>query len=386
MRTYAVSLLVVILVAGIAASGVGADKVMINNYGVTPFVYGGYSYIPLKSAADFVGAALLWDSLHNRATITYGGHQLGLVVGSTTAYYGGRTVVLPVAPIMVRDHLLVPTVVLSRYLEVPVRWRGREDELEIKGRPGWGYYRVSPSPPPYAIAVIERHGPPPWAPAHGYRRQHAYDPQVYVPAPFIYGGATYIPLRNATQIIGAALLWDSLRNRAAFTYNGHEIGLVIGSRTVYYGPQVIVLPAAPIVVHDVVYVPEALFTRHLHVPIEHSGHVLKVKGKRGWKEMRIVSAPPARFISRGARPAKPIPPGQARKLGRAGGPSARSASGPAAAHGRGQAKKAKQGGPGLKGGGRGRGAGGGESRGQSRGGKGGDKGGGRGHGKGHGRK
>ena len=371
MRAYTISLLVVILVAAVAASGVAADRVVINNYGVTPFVYGGYSYIPLKSTADFLGAALLWDSLHNRATITYGGHQLGLVVGSTTAYYGGRTVVLPAAPVMVRDHLLVPTAVFSRYLEVPVRWHGDDDELEMEGRPGWGYYRVLPSPPPYAITVIESYGPPPWAPAHGYRRRHGYYPQVYAPAPFIYGGATYVPLRNATEIIGAALLWDSLRNRAAFTYNGHEIGLVIGSPRVYYGPQVVVLPAAPIVVRDVVYVPADLFARHLRVPVERSGHILKIKGKKGWNEMSIVSAPPARFISMGGRPGKSTPPGQARKLGRAGGPSAPRASGPGGGRGPGQAKEVKQGGHGRQGG---------DHRGQGRGGRGGDKGGSRGHG------
>ena len=375
MRAYTFALLVVILVAAVAATGVAADRVVINNYGVTPFVYGGYSYIPLKSTADFLGAALLWDSLRDRATITYGGHQLGLVVGSTTAYYGGRTVVLPAAPVMVRDHVLVPTAVFSRYLEVPVRWHEDDNELEMEGRPGWGYYRVLPYPPPYAVTVIESHGPPPWAPAHGYRRRHGYYPQVYAPAPFIYGGATYVPLRNATEIIGAALLWDSLRNRAAFTYNGHEIGLVIGSPRVYYGPQVIVLPAPPIVVRDVVYVPEALFTRHLRVPMEHRGHILRIKGRSGWNEMGIGAPPPARFISRGGRGgAEFTSPGQR------GGK-----------HGRGTFEQGGGRGHGEKGGGwkqqgqGGRGAKGGDHRGEGSGGKGGGKGG-RSHGGGRGNK
>jgi hypothetical protein len=368
-----IALFLAVLMACVVASGAAADKVVIANHGVAPFVYGGYSYIPLKSTADFLGAALLWDSLHNRATVTYSGHQLGLVVGSTNAYYGGRTVVLPAAPVIVKGQLLVPAVAFSRYLGVPVRWHKDKHELELEGRPGWGYYPVLPSPPPYALAVIKRHGPPPWAPAHGYRRQHGYDPVTYAPAPFIYGGATYIPLRNATQIIGAALLWDSLRNRAAFTYNGHEIGLVIGSPKVYYGPQVVVLPAAPIVVHNVVYVPQDLFTKHLRVPIERSGQILKIKGKKGWNEMSIAAAPPARFISMGGRPGKSMPPGQARKVGRPGGPFAPSVSAPPRGHPSAREKPAKQGGRGPKAGEQGR-------SGKGRGGKGGDKGGGRGHG------
>jgi len=271
----------------------GRQFTVINNYGVTPFVYGGYSYVPLKSTADYLGAGLLWDSLHDRATLTYRGHELGLVIGNTTAYYMGRPVVLPVPPILVEGQCLVPVTVFDRYFDVPVRSEPDYDRVLILGPPGWGYYRVAPYAPQHVVTIIQGYGPPPWAPAHGYRRHgYGYYPTAYVPAPFIYGGATYIPLRDVTDFIGAALLWDSLRERAVITYNGIDIGLVIGSPTVYYGPQVIVLQQPPIIVHNAVYVPAQLLDRHMSIPVERYEGGLKLKGPKGWRDFKVASAPP----------------------------------------------------------------------------------------------
>ena len=296
------ALLTVVLV-GAAAPATMADRdkgghghrgVVIRDYGVSPFLYGGYSYIPLKSATDFLGAALLWDSLHNRATVTYNGRKLGLVVGSTTAYYGGRAVALPVPPVMVREQLCVPAAAFDQYLGVPVEWDDADDRVLIQGPPGWGYYHVAPAPPVEVVRAIGG-GPPPWAPAHGRRRKEGrYYATPYAPAPFVYSGVTYIPLRDATSLIGAALLWDSLSNQAVVTYNGREIGLAIGSPTVYYGGETIVLGAAPVFVRDVVYVPAEFCERYLSVPIRRSSGVIKLKGPRGWHDFRLASAPPGR--------------------------------------------------------------------------------------------
>jgi len=312
MKKHVLWALLGIVVIGLGAAGVAArddedydehhQVTIIDTYGAAPFVYGGYSYVPLKSAADFLGATLLWDSLRNSATIIYRDHQLALMVGSTTAYYGGDLVTLPAPPIIVGEQLLVPVIVFDRYFDVPVRWEPDDNRVVILGPPGWGYYQVLPYPPPNVIVILQGYGPPPWAPAYGRRRHgYAYYPQVYAPAPFVYYGVTYIPLRDVTDFIGAVLLWDSLRNRAVITYNGHEIGLVIGSPTVYYGPQVIVLPAPPIVVHDTVFVPMDLFERHMNIPIQRRDGVLKLKGPKGWREMRVAPTPPAQLASGGER-------------------------------------------------------------------------------------
>jgi hypothetical protein len=289
--------------------GHGRRVAVIQNYGVSPFLYGGYSYIPLKSTADFLGAALLWDSLHNRATVTYNGRELGLVIGSTTAYYGGRVVSLPAPPMMVREQVVVPAVVLDRYLGVPVEWDDQDDRVLIQGRPGWGYYPVLREPPVEVIRV--GHGrPPPWAPAHGRRRKEAAY-YAYAPAPFVYSGVTYIPLRDATSLIGAALLWDDLENRALITYNGREIGLAIGSPSVFYGGQTVVLGAPPVLLGSTVYVPEEFCVRYLDMPIRHSTGLVKMKSPKGWHDFRLSSRPPGRVVGKVRRehliaPGKPV--------------------------------------------------------------------------------
>jgi len=306
MRARALWTLLALTLLGFAAPVAWADRdeddegddhqrgrvVVIDNYGVSPFVYGGYSYVPLRSTTDFLGAALLWDSLKHQATVTYNDKRLGFVVGSPTAYYGSRAVALPVAPIMVGDQILVPAVAFDRYLGVPLRWEGDEDRVILRGRPGWGYYQVLPQPPVEVMRVIERGGPPPWAPAHGWRRKHGS--AYYGPAPFVYSGVTYVPLRDAASIAGAALLWDSLEGRAVLTYNGREIGLVIGSRALYYGGQTVVLSAAPVIVRDIVYVPADFCDHYLGVPYRHSRGVIELKGREEWHTYPVASAPPGR--------------------------------------------------------------------------------------------
>jgi len=280
-----------ILGLGAAAAAVGDEDYdqrhlsVINTYGATPFVYGGYSYVPLKSAADFLGATLLWDRVQSRATFVYRNRELVLVVGSNTAYFGGRAVALPVPPVLVGQQVLAPVIILDRYFEVPVRWQPNDNRVLILGPPGWGYYEVR-----------TYYGPPPWAPAWGSRRQaygYPYPQPVYVPMPFVYSGVTYVPLRGVTDVIGASLLWDRPRNRATFSYNGREVGLVIGNRTVSYGPQVIVLSAAPMVLQDTVFVPVDLFQYNLAVPIERAQGAIRIKGPNGWREMGIALNPPA---------------------------------------------------------------------------------------------
>jgi hypothetical protein len=279
MRARAVWLVLLGLMAlALSAPGAGADRVtVINTYGVTPLIQGGTSYVPLRSASDFLGAALLWDSLRNRATITYNGRELGLVVGSTTAYYGGQPVVLAQPPVMVNGKVLVPAAALGRYLEVPVRWDGDESRVLMLGPPGWGYYHVT------RVARVHRD--------RGLHLGHRVA-QVQVAGPFMYSGVTYLPLRDVSDVIGAALLWDHLRNRATLVYDGRNIVLVIGSPTVHLGSQTVVLPAAPIIVGGQVFVPEPFFAQHLRVKVEHEREMVKVRGAKGSREWRVSSSSP----------------------------------------------------------------------------------------------
>jgi len=158
-----------VLFAAVAAPAARDQTVIINNYGAVPFVYGGYSYIPLKSATDFLGAALLWDRVKNQALITYNGKDLALTIGSPVAYYGGAPVYLPAAPVMIDNRVFIPTMVVKEHFGVPVVWDARGYEVRIFGRHGWGTLVVARETPVHVVRIMRRVGPPPWAGGPGRR-------------------------------------------------------------------------------------------------------------------------------------------------------------------------------------------------------------------------
>jgi len=171
-----------LLVAALSAAAIApaaADKVtIINNYGATPFVYGGYTYVPLRAATDFIGAALLWDSsLKGRAAITFNGREVGLVIGSPYVLVGGSQVALPAAPVVVGGQVFVPSVVFSQYLQVPVVYDSRVRVLRIqRGPAAWGTFKVGRVPPGFrkARGQGERGQWKQWRPqTKGHARQFA---------------------------------------------------------------------------------------------------------------------------------------------------------------------------------------------------------------------
>jgi hypothetical protein len=141
----AVLLTMVVSFAGMPA---GADDVtMIDTSGTTPFVYEGRSYIPLTSAASFLGAQLQWDAAKNRAVVTYNGKELALTPGSPKALFAGQPVVLAAAPVVASGRTYIPASALKRFYDVPVEWDQARSQVRIKGPTGWGAVTVSRRPP-----------------------------------------------------------------------------------------------------------------------------------------------------------------------------------------------------------------------------------------------
>jgi hypothetical protein len=159
------------VILGLLMTGpAAADKtVIINNYGMTPFIYGGCSYIPLRSATDFLGAALLWDSLKGRAVITYNGKEMGLTVGSPVAYYAGAPVNLPAPPVIIDGRVFIPTMVVRDHLGVVVEWDAKERKVRIYSGGAWGVMVVPKHTPPHILRIMRGYGPPPWAGGPGRR-------------------------------------------------------------------------------------------------------------------------------------------------------------------------------------------------------------------------
>jgi hypothetical protein len=94
------------------------------------------------------------------------------------------------------------------------------------------------------------------------------------------------------------------------TYNGREIGLVVGSPSVVYGGETVVLGAAPVVVNNVVFVPAEFCDHYLKLPMEHSRGIVRIRGRQGWREFKVASRPPGLVIARKG----PERPGQVRAI------------------------------------------------------------------------
>ena len=260
-----------------AGLGQVAAQGQIQFSGVRPFVYDNQAYVPVKSTCDYLGAGFTWDPDANSATVVYRNRNLTLVVGTTSAYYNDEPVALTAPVVVVRDQLYCPATAFDRYLGVPMRWEPQRHRASFQGQPGWGYYDVDPRTPSYALGVFAGYG---YVPA-------------YAPTPFVYGGATYLPLRSVADVIGAALLFDLLSDRCVVTYGGVQTVLFIGSPSAYYGDQVVALTAAPIVCNNVVYVPEQLVADQWRVPVQHEGGRFRLQGDRGWHDFTVRAAPPA---------------------------------------------------------------------------------------------
>lgn len=141
----AVLLTMLVSFAGLSA---GADNdVIIDTLGATPFVYQGRSYIPLQSAAGFLGAQLQWDAAKGQAVVTHQGKELVLTPGSRNALFEGRPVVLSAGPVVGGGRLFVPTDALRRTYGVPMEWDQARSQVRIKGPTGWGVVTVSRHPP-----------------------------------------------------------------------------------------------------------------------------------------------------------------------------------------------------------------------------------------------
>ncbi len=275
-KVLGIMLLLLMVGAAVASAAPPAHaQGRIRSSGVAPFLYDNHAYVPVKSTCDYVGAGLTWDPSSNSATVAYHNRNVTLVVGTATAYVNNQPVALAAPVVMVGDQLYCPAQAFDSNLGVPMRWEPRQRRALFQGQPGWGYYEVAPRPSPYALGVFASYG---YVPA-------------YAPRPFEYGGAAYLPLRSVADVIGAALLFDLLSDRCVVTYGGVQTVLYIGSPRCYYGNQVVMLSAAPIVCGSVVYVPERLVEEHWRVPVQHSQGGFRLQGERGWHDFPVARAP-----------------------------------------------------------------------------------------------
>jgi hypothetical protein len=160
-----------------------ADVTVIDTSGTTPFLYGGSTYIPLTSAARFLGAQLQWDAAQNRAVVTYNGKNLALTPGSRNASFDGRPVVLAMEPVVINGRTYTSTEPFKRFYNVPMEWDRSKSEVRMQGPGGWGRLTVSRQVPPGWYhgrkTGWRKHGNANMPP--GLSRKHDSQPRVVAP-------------------------------------------------------------------------------------------------------------------------------------------------------------------------------------------------------------
>ncbi len=166
MKSRIVGLSILLAAASLACVPAGADNItVINTNGATPFVYEGYTYMPVQSVTKFLGADLGWDPNTSQAVVTYQGQKFALTPGKTNATFDGRQVYLTSPPVVINGRTYVSTETFKKYYNVPMKWSPTTSTVSVFGPNGWGTTTVRNQAPWHG-------GPPPWAPAWGQRGKH----------------------------------------------------------------------------------------------------------------------------------------------------------------------------------------------------------------------
>ena len=111
-----------------------------------PFVQAGVEYLPLRTVADYIGAAILFDLATDRGVVTYADTQTVLYIGDNAGYYDDQAVYFPAAPVLCDNVVYVPETLVANYWHVP--FHHHRGYLEFAGDEGrWHGYNVRPDPP-----------------------------------------------------------------------------------------------------------------------------------------------------------------------------------------------------------------------------------------------
>jgi hypothetical protein len=267
-------LAVAAVVVTMAAPALAQDEA-IDTYGAQCFTYQGYTYVPLRSAADFVGASLTWHEARSQVSVFYRGNDLLLVIGSASAYFNDRPVRLPVVPVSINGTVMVPVTIFDEYLDTSVRWAADENRVYLLGSPGWGYYDVLSYTPDYALSAFQ-----------------AYN-VTYQAAPFYYNNICYVPLLDWCDYLGFPIFFEPDYDDFVCNYHGTEVVLFLGRNECFFGPRAIALSAAPCIVRNTVFVPLDFFTDPLRVPVQREGGLLRLRGETGMRQIHVADRPAA---------------------------------------------------------------------------------------------
>lgn len=116
----------------------------------SPVVLEGRTLLPIRFAADPLGAVTAWDGNENKVTVTLGATKLELWIGSNTALINGETVLIDpnnpeVKPLVLNDRTMLPVRFVAEKLGCDVEWI--QESSQIKVSYPSNYLDPQPEPP-----------------------------------------------------------------------------------------------------------------------------------------------------------------------------------------------------------------------------------------------
>lgn len=99
---------------------------------VSPYVKGGRTFLPVRFAADSVGADdIKWDPKAKKVTITKNGSAVVFTIGSRSMAKGGKTINMDAAPEITNGRTMLPIRWVGEAFDAAVIWDSRDKMVTI---------------------------------------------------------------------------------------------------------------------------------------------------------------------------------------------------------------------------------------------------------------
>ena len=109
----------------------GAEKEIDPGRGTVPVIVNDRTLMPVRAVVEEMGGTVAWDEATQTATLTYGGDEIRLTLGSTTAYLNNEAQTLDVAPVSINDRTMLPIRFISESFRFDVEWDQAQQSVTI---------------------------------------------------------------------------------------------------------------------------------------------------------------------------------------------------------------------------------------------------------------
>jgi hypothetical protein len=99
---------------------------------VAPYIKNGRTYVPMRYAAETIGAEVVWDATAQTVTLTKGDTVAVFTIGSTTYTINGEAKTCDVAPELTSDRTMLPARYVAEAFGASVGWDAASQTVLIQ--------------------------------------------------------------------------------------------------------------------------------------------------------------------------------------------------------------------------------------------------------------